>query len=549
MSNMKKIIIISIFIVSILVFFTSCNTSAFLNLENPFGEIGNIWNSSQGEYYEGVLNIGYYNLKDAEKLTDKVGASIQEIVPQIKVLSITFEGKVMDMKDAIMNELNKNLKLRENIRFIEPSFKRELIETFTNDEEKMQSRDIPNLEEFNWGSKMVKAHQAWKMGYTGQGVVVAVIDTGVDMSHPDLINQCIGGYAPYSHTLLAPATDNSQGVETHGTHVTGTIVSENNGFGITGIAYNSRVMNIRIFDDDSPTSYVGDIYTAAGLVWAVDNGAEVTNNSWGGKGYSNTLLEAFNYGLKHGVVHVVSMGNDHVDQLLHPSAYPGIINVGACNATKGMTYFSSRGQWLTVAAPGDYTILSTIPLWDLDGYTFEQPYAFYGGTSMAAPHVTGVTALLIEKLKTSTPSGTRPIPYTAFTIRKMLIEGAEDIMAAGFDEDSGWGLVQADASLNVDTSSIGNGSNLIVTSFASGTTTPSSPVYVTVKPVGFTAPDYYGKTNELGLLEFLELDPGVYDLYFGFVEGLSPFQQFGFMMDDILLSPGNNDILIEVDIP
>ncbi len=536
-----------------MVFFSACTNSSLIKsgdpLENPTGEIGDIWNASEGEYYEGVLNIGYVDIDVIQSMAVKLGMDIQKIVPQIKVLSITFDKNVNDMKEIILKELAEDKNLRKNVRFIEPSFKRELIEIVKNDQEKTESRAIPDLEEFNWGSKMVHAPQAWDMGYTGAGVIVAVVDTGIDMSHPDLINQCIGGYAPWSATILAPATDNSQGAETHGSHVAGTIAAENNGFGITGVAYNSRIMNIRIFDADCPDSYIGDIFVADGLVWAVDNGAQVTNNSWGGKGYSNTLLEAFNYGLKNGVVHVSSMGNDHVNQITHPSAYPGIINVAASTATKGITHFSSRGQWLTVSAPGDYTILSTVPLWDTAEFVFEQPYALYGGTSMASPHVTGVIALLVEKLMTSSPNSSRAIPYNPYTIREMLIEGAEDIMKAGFDEDSGWGLVQADASLLVDTSSIGNGANLTVTSYASGTTDASSPVYVTIKPKGFIAPDYYGKTNEIGTLEFICLDPGIYDLYFGFVEGLDPVNQIGVARKNVLLVPGDNTFNFYVDLP
>ena len=507
--------------------FTSCTNVQSVE-SNGLVVPPEIFNFSEGDYYEGVLNIGYADYDQALNLIGQINGTIQKHVPQIQAFSVTFPGTIENARIILENALNDNETLKKAIRFIEPSFKRYLIQPVKNDKLKSTERVIPDLENYNWGSKMVKAPEAWEAGYTGDGVVVAVVDTGVDMSHPDLINQCIGGYAPYTDTILAPATDNSQGVETHGTHVSGTIAAENNDFGITGVAYNAQIMNIRIFDADCPDSYIGDIFVAAGLVWAVDQGAQVTNNSWGGKGYSNTLLDAFNYGLKNNVVHVVSEGNGHTNEVTHPSANPGMVNVAACTATKGITNFSSRGQWLTVAAPGDYTILSTVPLWDAGEFAFEQPYAFYGGTSMASPHVTGVIALLIEKLEKSTPAAisNRAIAYTPYQIRKMIELGAEDIMAPGFDVDSGWGIVQADATLDIDINTVEEGSNLIVSAFTTDDQ-PLSGLYVTIKPRGFTAPEFYGKTNDVGVLEFCELVPGEYDFYFGWFEGTDPVFQEG----------------------
>ncbi|MEA3432645.1 MAG: S8 family serine peptidase, partial [candidate division WOR-3 bacterium] len=499
---MKKSLFLALIVVIMAFVFTSC-TSVQTNGSNDLVIPPEIFNFSVGDYYEGVLNIGYADYNQALNLIEQINGTVQKHVPQIQAFSVTFPGTVEDARTALESVLNDNDQLKDAIRYIEPSFTRYLIEPVKNDELMSGERIIPDLEEYNWGSRMVKAPEAWAEGFTGDGVVVAVVDTGVDMSHPDLINQCIGGYAPFTDTILAPATDNSQLAETHGTHVSGTIAAEKNSFGITGVAYNAKIINIRIFDADCANSYIGDMFVAAGLVWAVDQGAQVTNNSWGGKGYSNTLLDAFNYGLKNNVIHVVSQGNGHVDAVTHPSAYPGMINVAASTATKGITNFSSRGQWLTVAAPGDHSILSTVPLWDTGEFVFEQPYALYGGTSMASPHVTGVVALLIEKFEKATPaSSERATPYTPYQIRKIIELGAEDIMAPGFDIDSGWGLIQADTSLDIDISTVEEGSDLVVTA-SLDETEPIPGLYVTIKPRGFIAPEFYGKTNEEGVMEFL----------------------------------------------
>lgn len=517
---MKKIILTLIIVCLAVFIFTSCtNTNKEIAPTN--GQI--IWNSLEGNYEEGILFIGYENIETINKIAELLNGTVGQDIPELKIAAVTFDGTVEAAKSKILKSLSEDVELQNSIRFIEPSIKRELIEAEKPSDDFIDSLTQPRTADFSqylWGLEKVQAQAAWEMGYTGNGIIVAVVDTGVDYTHPDLVGQCVAGYAPMTETILLANQDHSQN-QYHGTHVAGTIAARNDGEGITGVAPNARIMNIRIFEQaGNDSAYVGDVSVAKGIVWAVNQGANVLNNSWGGKGYSNTLLEAFNYAFEHDVIAVVAEGNEHVNGVTHPSAYPGMINVAASNANDGITAFSSRGQWLTVAAPGDHSILSTVPTW-MNG-VFDSHYAFLGGTSMACPHVSGVVALMLEKLKNSEPSDRVPISYTPYQIRKMLINGAKDIMAEGFDCDSGWGLTQAASSLEQNIAEIGQGATFkIKMRMYNGETLIEDfqftqlGLYASIKPDSFIAPEYYGKTNAAGELTFMEMDPGKYNLYIG----------------------------------
>lgn len=517
---MKKIIFTLIIVCLAAFIFTSCADTN--KQETPTnGQI--IWNSLEGDYEEGILFIGYENINAVTKISEWVNGTVSQNIPELKIAAVTFDGTVKGAKSDILKSLSEDTELAKAIRFVEPSIKRELVKDVKPSDDYIESLTQPRTSDFSqylWGLEKVQAQAAWDMGYTGKGIIVAVVDTGVDYTHPDLAGQCVAGYAPLTDTILLANEDHSQN-QYHGTHVSGTIAAKNDGEGITGVAPDAKIMNIRIFEQaGNDKIYVGDLAVAKGLIWAVNQGAHVLNNSWGGKGYSNTLLEAFNYAFEHNVISVIAEGNEHVNGVKHPSAYPGMINVAASTANDGITAFSSRGQWLTVAAPGDHSILSTIPTW-LTG-VFDSSYAFGGGTSMACPHVSGVVALMIEKLKNSEPTDRLELAYTPYQIRKMLINGAKDIMAKGFDVDSGWGLAQAASSLEQDIAEIGKGATLKIKmrmyngeDLIEDFQFTQLGLYVSIKPDSFVAPEYYGKTNAAGELTFMEMDPGQYNLYLG----------------------------------
>ncbi|KAF2957283.1 hypothetical protein AS159_09680 [Thermotoga sp. Ku-13t] len=532
---MKKILMFVL--AALLLALSSCminqNTSPNSNIENIVVPI-----DKGAEIMEDIVIVGYKTSKqDAIDLVTKIDptATVRADLEKINAISFRTSLPYSQIRTEIMEELKKNADLREKISYVEPSYRRYLIEPVKNDNAKdllestLKTRTITVEEEeefweWLWGIRKVKAPEAWELGYTGEGIIVAVIDTGVDGTHPDLQGQLVEGYRPLTDETLPPASDSSFG-GAHGTHVAGTIAAKKDGIGVVGVAPNAKIMPIVIFDTGAPTptgedgGYIGDDYVAEGFLWALENGARVFSNSWGGKGYSITLAHTIARVISNGGVVIASAGNSHTDEIHYPSCYPGVINVAASTAVDGITYFSTRGRWVTVAAPGDYTILSTVPLWDTsEFFDGENPYAFYGGTSMATPHVSGLVALLLEKLEEE------GVNYTVYQIRKHVAATADDIMAPGFDHDSGWGRINAYKALTQPLPA-DEGANvyfqfyysyLVDSETGETVTEPASQVYVTMYPENETVPVYYGKSDDYGFLPFIGIEPGTYDVYMGF---------------------------------
>ncbi len=340
------------------------------------------------EIMSNVLIVGYSNNKqDAIELVKSIdpNAKVRAHLDQINAISFEISKPFDELIEEVRQKLVADKELKEKFTYFEPSYKRYLIEPLKSDEwKKLQwSGTIESLKvkassssvqpeddgfwKWLWGARKVKAPEAWNLGYTGAGVIVAVVDTGVDGTHQDLQGQLVTGFRPSTGDLLAPDSDSSYG-GAHGTHVAGTIAAKDNDIGIVGVAPNAKIMPIVIFEEDG---YVGDDLVVNGFFWAAENGAKIFSNSWGGKGYSITLAHAIARIMKdYNGIFVASAGNSHTDEIHYPSCYPGVINVAASTATDGITDFSTRGRWVTVAAPGDFTILSTVPGPDKLGYNW-----------------------------------------------------------------------------------------------------------------------------------------------------------------------------------
>ncbi|KAF3888586.1 MULTISPECIES: S8 family peptidase [Nostocales] len=277
--------------------------------------------------------------------------------------------------------------------------------------------DVADLGGNNWGADFVKAPEAWAQGYTGQGVVVAVLDTGVDRNHNDLqkniwtnskeiadngIDDDSNGYIDdvYGWNFDGDNKDTLDG-NGHGTHVSGTIAGENNGVGVTGIAYDSKIMPVKVLNDSGAGSYTA---IANGIYYAVNNGANVINLSLGGSSDNFILQLALNYASSQGVIVVMAAGNESDSQPAYPARYAENygIAVGAVDKDNNMAYFSNKAgsdPITYVTAPG-VDIYSTVP---------NNGYASYSGTSMATPHVTGVVALMLSANKNLTDAQVRQI--------------------------------------------------------------------------------------------------------------------------------------------
>jgi hypothetical protein len=264
-----------------------------------------------------------------------------------------------------------------------------------------------------WGLHLTEAPTAWDTS-TGAGVLVAVIDTGVDASHPDLAANM------WTNPLEVPANDvdddgngfvddvrgwdfsdhdaTPDDLHGHGTHVAGTVAAVgNNARGVVGMAWGAKVMAVRGLN-----AYGGgyDTDLAAAVVYAAENGADVLNASWGGRGDSPVLNDAVDAITALGAILIAAAGNAASDMSdFFPASIPDVVAVGATTASDSVAYFSNYGDGLAVGAPG-LDILSLraggIPL--LGNGPVGTDYARLSGTSMAAPHVAGLTAVLIAGL-------------------------------------------------------------------------------------------------------------------------------------------------------
>ncbi|MCF2147188.1 S8 family serine peptidase [Desmonostoc muscorum LEGE 12446] len=288
--------------------------------------------------------------------------------------------------------------------------------------------DVPDLGGNNWGADAIKAPEVWAKGYTGQGVLVAVVDSGVDYNHPDLSaniwknsKEIAGngkdddgnGYIDdvYGWNFVGNNNNTLDG-SGHGTHVAGTIAAVKNSFGVTGIAYNAKIMPVRVFDDGQNGSG-SDKAIANGIRYAVNNGALVINLSLGGPSPTSEILSAIQYAVSKGAIVVSAAGNESELAPAYPARYADKwgIAVGAVNYNRTLADFSHRAGTTTLAyvtAPGAYKddyrgIYSTYP---------GNQYKDMPGTSMAAPHVAGVVALMLSAKKGLTDAQVRQILTT-----------------------------------------------------------------------------------------------------------------------------------------
>jgi thermitase len=256
----------------------------------------------------------------------------------------------------------------------------------------------------------------------GTGVKVAVLDTGVDKDHPEFVGRLIPGWDFVNDDSN---TDDDVG---HGTHVAGIIGARtNNAVGIAGIAFNAMIMPVKVCGPSGCPTYE----IAAGIIHAVDNGAKVINMSLSGPYPHTTVGGAVAYAISRNVTVVATSGNTGITEYRYPSSFPGVISVANVDHTTGsINPGSTQNDRVTIAAPGT-SIYSTYPVEN-------GSYAYLTGTSMSAPHVAGIAALLYGNNIANTPAN----------VREAMICSAVDGGAAGYDTAFGYGFVQADWAMN-----------------------------------------------------------------------------------------------------
>jgi serine protease len=294
-----------------------------------------------------------------------------------------------------------------------------------------------------WHLTQINVERAWDIS-TGEGVTVAVLDSGVNSAGPDGFGgRLVSGYSAVN--IANPTvTEDGNG---HGTHVAGTIAQQtNNETGVAGIAYNASIMPVKVLNKWGlgTNRQIGD-----GIRWAADHGADVINLSLGGYWRSRFLEEAVDYAYNRGVVLVAASGNEGIRWVAYPAAYENCIAVGSVRYDEVVADYSNRGLALDIVAPGgdvtedlnedgyvDGVIQETFSF-AFAGRAFGWDYQFWDGTSMASPHVAGVAALIIA----ANPD------YTPNDVRDAIFNTAKDLGAPGWDEVYGYGLVDAAAAV------------------------------------------------------------------------------------------------------
>jgi len=284
----------------------------------------------------------------------------------------------------------------------------------------------------SWGVKMIGAGFVHAAGNKGEGVKVGILDTGVDYTHPDLdanFDVTNRGY-DFVNEDLDPMDDLG-----HGTHVAGIIAAEDDGTGVVGVAPRARLYALKIGDKNG-IGNMSDIVAA--LDWAVDEGIQVTNNSYGwldlGETYQ-TVKDAFDASAAVGIIHVCAAGNGGNrkgtgDNVLYPAKFESCIAVAATDSANKRALFSATGPKVEISAPG-VLVYSTL----LGG-----GYGLKSGTSMASPHVAGTVALMISK--------------GVGNVKDVLTATADDLGDSGWDPQYGAGLVDADEAAGIESTEV-----------------------------------------------------------------------------------------------
>jgi subtilisin family serine protease len=274
----------------------------------------------------------------------------------------------------------------------------------------------------------IKAREGWDETKGDEDIIIAILDTGIDFSHPDLKNKIHPGGYDFINDDPDPTDDHW-----HGTHVAGIAAAEtNNNEGIAGVAWNCKILPIKCLDFTGRGSSSQIIDS---VVWAVDNGAHVINCSFGDRTGAPAERDAFRYAYENNVVVVASAGNTG-GAVLYPAAWDKYcLAVAAIDHNDARLSWSSNGPEIDVAAPGEW-IFSTNPLEyfppDLP------PYDYASGTSMSSPHVAGLAALIISAKRTLIDDGKikvedimNIIRYTADDVNSADYDGKDDFIGYG----------------------------------------------------------------------------------------------------------------------
>lgn len=347
---------------------------------------------------------------DAASWIEEQGGEVLIVEPKVSWVSASF-GSQQEADQAIAAALS-----RSDVRWAEH-------------DGYVSTMHVPNDPMYGsqWGYPVINAPQAWDTQQGSHDVSVAILDTGTEGSHPDLAENICGPHAEF----VTGSPDPLSPFHFHGTHVAGTVAAVNdNGVGVAGTSQ-SCIMAGQVLGASGGGQWT---WVAAGITWAADNGAHVISMSLGGAGGDISVQEAvaYAYGVQ-GVLIIASAGNSGCfggDTVGYPAQYSAVMAVASLDSATSTSGFSSCGPDVEIAAPGS-SVLST---WTNGGY------GYASGTSMSAPHVAGVAALVMSE---------HP-ELSASDVRCALALSSDDILASGVDHQTGWGRLNAERAVALD---------------------------------------------------------------------------------------------------
>ncbi len=345
---------------------------------------------------EFIVKVRPGSENDVRALTQQMSGRVVEQLPQTGMMLIRLS------KGASVSNAMRRMSQLEGVAFAEPNYFAEAY--FTPNDPSFGSQ---------WGLPKISAPQAWDLTTGSSSVKIAIIDTGVDLTHPDLAGKILPGYDFVNSDTVAQ-DDNG-----HGTHCAGIAAAiTNNAAGVAGVGYDCSIMPVKVLNSSGSGTYAAIVN---GIVWATDHGANVISMSLGGTSGSSALQDAVDYAWSHGVVVVAAAGNSNSSSPSYPAYYENCIAVGSTDSLDARSSFSNYGDWVDVAAPGS-SVFSTY----LGG-----GYATLSGTSMATPHVAGLAGLLWSSLGSPTAAMVRSrIESTTDSVGSWLAHGRINCLAA-----------------------------------------------------------------------------------------------------------------------
>lgn len=348
--------------------------------------------------------VRYQADQTAQAFTALPGEWQAHTPPELARLGVVILNIPADQAQSILAQLSSD----PAVMYAEPNNLVQALETIPND---------PGwVNQYNMTA--IHAQQGWDIATGSAAVTIAIVDSGVDLSHPDLAGKLLPGYDFVNNDAI-PQDDFG-----HGTHAAGIAAAlTNNGLDVAGVSWGARILPVKVLNSGGGGTYAN---VAAGIIWAVDNGAQVINLSLGGSAPSSVLADAVDYAASRGALLVAAAGNSGAGSVLYPAAYPAVLAVAATDAANQRAGFSNFGPDIDLAAPG----VSIYSL-NIGGGTI-----YRSGTSMAAPHVAGLAAILM-----GLPGG------NAWSARAWMESTALDIDTPGWDVFTGYGLIQVDAAL------------------------------------------------------------------------------------------------------